>query len=117
MFERDSWLEVYKTLKSNKLRTFLTGFGVFWGIFMLSVMLGAGSGLRNGVTAGFASIRVNTIVVFNGRSSKPYKGFIQGRWIDFNNGDVKTLRDVSEIEYLSPAVQVETRPALPRARL
>ena len=109
MFERDSWIEVYKTLKSNKLRTLLTGFGVFWGIFMLSVMLGAGSGLQNGVTAGFSAIRVNTVVIFNGRTSKPYKGFMQGRWIDFNNSDVTAIRDnVPEIEYLSPAVQVET---------
>lgn len=108
MFERDSWLEVYKTLKSNKLRTLLTGFGVFWGIFMLSVMLGAGSGLKNAVTSGFESIRVNTVVVFNGRTSKPYKGFQQGRWVDFNNNDVKALRDIPEIEYLSPAIQVET---------
>ena len=49
MFELERWTEIVHILKKNKLRTTLTAFGIFWGIFMLIIMLGAGKGLKNGV--------------------------------------------------------------------
>ena len=79
MFDRDSWYEIYASLAKNRLRTALTAFGVFWGIFMLMVLLGSGEGLQNGTTAGFADGATNSFYVWTRRTSKPYRGLPPGR--------------------------------------
>ncbi len=106
MFDRDRWQEIFHTLKKNKLRTFLTAFGVFWGIFMLIIMLGSGKGLENGVTAGMGSFATNSMFMWTERTTMPFKGFPRGRWFMFNNDDIKALRDnIPEIKYLAPRLQ------------
>jgi putative ABC transport system permease protein len=106
MFDLDRWQEIYSTLRKNKLRTIMTAFGVFWGIFMLVVMLGAGQGLRNGVTAGMGGFATNSAFMWTQVTTIPYKGFPKGRWFTFNNEDIKALRDnVAEIDMLAPRIQ------------
>jgi putative ABC transport system permease protein len=106
MFDRDRWQEIFHTLKKNKLRTFLTAFGVFWGIFMLIIMLGSGKGLENGVTSGMGSFATNSMFMWTQRTTMPYKGFPRGRSFMFNNDDIKALRDnIPEIKYLAPRLQ------------
>jgi putative ABC transport system permease protein len=106
MFDRDRWQEIFHTLKKNKLRTFMTAFGVFWGIFMLIIMLGSGSGLENGVTEGMGNFATNSVFVWTQQTSKPYKGFPRGRRFWFRNDDIQALRDnIPEIEYLAPKIQ------------
>lgn len=63
IFDTDRWREVFATLGANKVRTALTAFGVMWGIFMLVVMLGAGSGLKNGVTSEFNGFASNSLYI------------------------------------------------------
>ena len=106
MFDLDRWQEIYSTLRKNKMRTLMTAFGVFWGIFMLVVMLGAGRGLENGVTAGMGDFATNSAFMYTQLTTIPYKGFPKGRSFTFNNGDIKALRDnVPEIDMLAPRLQ------------
>lgn len=107
MFDLDRWLEIYHVLRSNKLRTFLTAFGVFWGIFMLVIMLGSGNGLQNGVTQNFGDMATNSVFIWAERTTIPYKGFTRGRAFNYENSDIQALRDgVPEIRYLAPRTNV-----------
>jgi putative ABC transport system permease protein len=104
MFDLDKWQEIYNTMRAHKLRTFLTAFGVAWGIFMLVLLLGAGKGLENGVLKIFGSMAKNTMWIWGGRTTMPYKGLQPGRYIRYDNDDYKALRnDFPEIKYLAPS--------------
>ena len=74
MFDRDKWQEIIEALTANIFRTLLTAFGVFWGIFILVILLAAGNGLENGVKKGFDGIATNTMFMWSQTTSKPYKG-------------------------------------------
>ena len=88
----DKWREIFSTLGRHKLRTGLTAFGVFWGIFMLTVLLGAGKGFENGVVDGFPRAR-NTIFIWSqGATQIPYEGLPTGRRIQFYPEDVEAIR-------------------------
>lgn len=92
MFGIDKWQEIYSTIRKNKLRTFLTGFSVAWGIFMLIILLGSGKGLENGVQAQFAGGATNGIWISNGMTSLQFKGLKVGRQIRFTNEDYKVVK-------------------------
>ena len=99
MFDRDKWEEILHTISKNKLRTFLTGFSVAWGIFMLIILLGSGTGLQNGVEDTFNDDATNSIWVYGGQTQLPYKGMKPGRYIRFDNQTYSQLKaDVSELQ-------------------
>ncbi len=107
IFDLDRWREVFDTLGANKLRTALTAFGVLWGIFMLIIMLGAGSGLQNGVTSEFDGFATNSLYVWSQRTTKSYKGLPSGRWFSMSNEDTKALRElVPEAKVIAPRNEV-----------
>lgn len=87
MFDSNLWQEIYITLRTNKLRTILTGFSVAWGIFMLIVLLASGTGLENGVKDQFSGDAVNSLWLNAGRTSLPYKGLQANRDIQFDIRD------------------------------
>lgn len=95
----DSLQEILYTLRQNKLRTALTAFGVFWGIFMLILLLGAGRGMQNGVYEDFGSDVLDFIVAYTGTTSVAYKGMGLGRHIQL------TLDDVDAIKQQIPGVR------------
>ncbi|MDD3108812.1 MAG: ABC transporter permease [Alistipes sp.] len=84
--------EIFATVQRNKLRTFLTGFSVAWGIFMLIILLGSGNGLKNAMVYAFSDMSVNSVSIFNGQTSMPYQGFQSGRTIQLNEEDLYLLR-------------------------
>lgn len=92
MFDIDIWQEIFSTIKKNKLRTFLTGFSVAWGIFMLMVLLGSGNGLQNGVKEEYKDNAVNIMWLWTGETSIPYQGLKEGREVKFNNQDYDFLQ-------------------------
>jgi putative ABC transport system permease protein len=106
MFDRDKWQEIYSSLKSNKLRTFFTAFGVFWGIFMLIIMMGSGNGLRNAVFDGMGDFATNSAIMFTRQTTVPYKGFPRGRQWLFHTSDMEALiKNIPEIDQLAPRLQ------------
>jgi len=101
MFDQDNWQEIFSTIKKNKLRTTLTAFGVFWGIFMLVIMLGSGNGLRNGVVSGFEGMATNSFFMWTQKTNKAYEGFQPGRRFNYNNDDTEAIKNsVPEAQYV-----------------
>lgn len=92
IIDTEKWQEIFKTLGQHKLRTALTAFGVFWGIFMLTVLLGAGKGLENGVNDGFPRVSNMVWVWVQGKTQLPYQGMPIGRQIQFKPEDVEAIQ-------------------------
>ena len=104
-FDSDRWTEIWVTITRNKTRSFMTCFGVFWGILMLVILLSAGVGLKNAIfhqVEGFAS---NSVFFYADRTSEAYKGFNKGRQWNMRNRDMELIREhVPEIEAISPVL-------------
>lgn len=107
MFSKDKWAEVIQALTSNIFRTILTAFGVFWGIFILCILLAAGNGLQNGVTQGFAGMSANSMFMWTQPTTKPYDGLPEGRRYNFKIEDVAAIENnVEGLKYVSPRNQL-----------
>ena len=105
MFDTDRWVEIWVTITRNKTRSLLTCFGVFWGILMLVVLLGSGTGLKNGMYAVVNGFATNSVFFYTDRTSEPYKGFNKGRQWNMRNRDVERVsREVKEIQDISPVL-------------
>jgi putative ABC transport system permease protein len=103
MFDYDKWQEIFATIKKNKLRTFLTMFGVFWGIFMLLILLGSGNGLENGVKRDFNGWANNAGFAWGNTTTIPYKGLKPGRNVRFSNDDMLLLKNnVPGLDIIAP---------------
>ncbi len=106
MFDLDKWKEIWATLRSNKLRTFLTAFGVFWGIVMLMAMLGFGSSIQTGSRKQMRGMATNLLFVWGQQTTEAYDGLPPGRAVRFNTDDIELLRRLPGVEYLAPRLQL-----------
>ena len=101
----DSFSEILNVLTRNKSRTFLTGFGVFWGVFMLVGLVGGGDGLKEILNNNLAGFATNSAVVRAQPTTKPYHGFRKGRQWTLNYDDIKRLRaHVPELDVITPTI-------------
>ena len=101
----DTYREIIDTLTRNKSRSFLTGFGVFWGVFMLVALIGGGSGLKEMLEKNFEGFAQNTVIVWSQQTSKAYKGFRKGRWWSMDYKDITRLKQrVPELDVVAPAL-------------
>ena len=106
MIDIDKWQEIFQTIMKHKLRTFLTALGVFWGIFMLVLLMGAGKGLENGVMGLFGKMAKNSMFIGGSRTSKPYKGLNAGRFIRMKMDDIDALKSnfSDKIKHIAPVL-------------
>ncbi len=106
ILDYDKWQEIMIVLKKNKLRTFFTAFGVFWGIFLLVIMMGSGNGLKNSTMEGFGNMATNSFFMWTQRTTMPYKGLQRGRYYNFKNADTKAIEEnVPEVDLVAPRMQ------------
>ncbi|MBR1799925.1 MAG: ABC transporter permease [Bacteroidaceae bacterium] len=95
--------ELLQTLLRNKTRSFLTGFGVFWGVFMLVALMGGGSGMKEMLNTNFEGFATNAAMVWAQTTTKPYHGFRKGREWNLTTDDVERLRQqVAQLDVISP---------------
>jgi putative ABC transport system permease protein len=98
----DRWQEIFESLARHPLRTGLTALSVAWGVFMLVVLLGAGSGLENHVRWEFRDDAINSVWIYGGKTARPFDGLAVGRPIRFNNADYERIRDDADgVEYVT----------------
>jgi len=104
-FDIDSFREIGDALVRNKSRSLLTGFGIFWGLFMLLFMIGGGSGLKYALNKTFDGFASNTVVIYASQTSKPSHGFKEGRNWYLNSTDVERLKNmIPELDIVTPEI-------------
>lgn len=105
LFDLDSWQEIWFAITRNKLRSILTGIGVFGGIFILVILLGVGNGFQSGIKQNFYGIASNSCFFFDGLTSEAYKGYRKGRKWEMNNHDMMLIREKAQsVDLISPLI-------------
>lgn len=104
MFDIDRWREIFASIRSNVLRTILSGFTVALGLYIFIVLFGIGTGLQNAFTQGFARDAQNLISIFTGKTTIAYGGLQSDRSIVLKNQDYEDIvdSDKTKVEYSSP---------------
>ncbi|HLV14326.1 MAG TPA: ABC transporter permease [Xanthomarina sp.] len=110
LLERDTWQEVWDSLSKNKLRSMLTMVGVWWGILLLIGLLGSAKGLENSFNRLFGSFATNSVFVWGQNTSKPFKGFQEGKRVRLTLTDAKIVEEnVEGIEFVVPRNQNQSQ--------
>ncbi|MDA8849940.1 ABC transporter permease [Flavobacteriaceae bacterium] len=103
LFDRDTWQEVYDSMSKNKLRTVITMVGVWWGILLLIALLGAARGMENSFNRMFGDFATNSVFIWGQSTSKPFKGFQEGRRVNLKLSHAKKIEEnIEGIEFVVP---------------
>lgn len=104
--DRDTWQEVYDSMSKNKLRTFITMVGVWWGILLLIGLLGSARGMENSFNRLFGDFATNSVFIWGQSTSKPFKGFQEGKQVRITLTDAKRIEEnVEGVEFVVPRNQ------------
>lgn len=103
LLNRDTWQEVYDSMSKNKLRTGITMVGVWWGILLLITLLGAARGMENSFNRAFGDFATNSVFIWGQSTSKPFKGFQEGKRVQLKLSHAKKIEEnVEGIEFVVP---------------
>ena len=103
MFDIDSISEIWQTIARNKTRSLLTAFGVFWGIFILVILLASGNGFQNGMNTQIEGFATNSSFVIPVQTTEAYKGYQKGRKWEMDMSDIQAIKKkVKGVGLLSP---------------
>ncbi|MFY0712462.1 ABC transporter permease [Seonamhaeicola sp. NFXS20] len=106
LFDRDTWQEVFDSFSKNKLRSILTMVGVWWGILLLIVLLGSARGLENSFNRLFGDFATNSVFIWGQSTSKPFKGFQEGRRVQLALSDTEKIKEnIEGVEFVVPRSQ------------
>ena len=105
IFNRDTWQEIFGSIRKNKARTIITVIGVLWGIFIYIVLSGAAKGLDHGFEEEFKGVAMNSMFAWPMQTSVPYAGFKSGKPVKFKLGDVQVLKSrIPMIKSIAPRI-------------
>jgi len=108
IFDIDTWQEIYGSIRKNKMRTAITIIGVMWGIFLLVVLLGAAKGMENNFNKLFGNFATNSVFVWAQSTSKPFKGFQEGKQLTLKMSDLDNiLSEIEGLEFVVPRHQTQ----------
>jgi len=108
LFDKDTWQEIYSSIRKNKMRTGITIIGVMWGIFLLVVLLGAARGMENNFNKLFGSFATNSVFVWAQQTSKPFKGFQEGKGLTLKVSDIENIKkEIKGLEFVVPRHQTQ----------
>ncbi len=108
LFDKDTWQEIYGSIRKNKLRTAITIIGVMWGIFLLVVLLGAARGMENNFNKLFGNFATNSVFIWAQSTSKPFKGFQEGKRLTLKTSDLDKIKsEIDGLEFVVPRHQTQ----------
>ncbi|MCG8468113.1 MAG: ABC transporter permease [Gemmatimonadetes bacterium] len=107
----DAARQLWADLSAQRLRTILTVLGITWGTVAVVVLLAFSVGLERQTVKRFHGLGDRIVVLFGGRTTKPFAGFREGRSIRLRERDVETLAaEIPDITMISPEYSDRSTP-------
>jgi len=103
IFTRDTWQEIFGSIRKNKLRTAITIIGVFWGILLFIGLQGAAKGMENGFESAFKGLATNSIFLWGQQTGIPYGGFNRDRSVRIELSDTyRIANQIEGVQFVAP---------------